>query len=100
MDQSSANYQKYNHTKNEKAGRKNGLEKERQMFALRRGKGALHTLNRTENTVQELSEKWPQKRKGKKRNTLTRSSIKVVKKKEKRVVKDRRPSQRRPQQSP
>ena len=40
-----------------------------------------NTLNRTNNTVQELSEKkWPQKRKGKKRNALTqRSPIKAVK---------------------
>ena len=39
-----------------------------------------NTLNRTNNIVQELCEKWPQKRKGKKRNTLTRRSpIKVVK---------------------
>ena len=40
-----------------------------------------NTLNRTNNIVYELSEKWPQKRKRKKRNSLTRRSlIKVVEK--------------------
>ena len=33
--------------------------KERQKVALRREKGADNTVNRTNNTVQELSEKWP-----------------------------------------
>ena len=59
-----------------------------------------NTLNRTNNAVQELSEKWLQKRKGKKRNTVTRRSLIKVAKNNNRVTKDRQPGERILQQSP
>ena len=65
-----------------------GLGKERQKVALRR-------TNRTNNIVQELSEKRP---KGRKEHP---NAKKVVKKQNKNTVtKDRQPAQRRPQQCP
>ena len=57
-----------------------------------------NTLNRTNKTVQELSEKWP---KGRKETLTRRSSRKVVKKKNpKKITKDRQPGERRLQQNP
>ena len=65
MDPSSANYPKDNHAKNKRAAWKMAEEKsvERQSVTLRREKEPYNTLNRTNNTVQELSEKWPKGRK-------------------------------------
>jgi len=61
-----------------------------------------NTLNRTENTVQELSEKMAtEKKRAEKKHSneeLYKSGKK--KKKKKRVTKDRQSGQRRPQQSP
>ena len=54
------------------------LEKKLEKGSLRREKGALQHPKQN-NTEQELGEKWPHKRKVKKRNTLTwRSPTKVV----------------------
>ena len=55
-----------------------------------------NSLNRTNKTVQELSEKWP---KGIKNTLMQRSPRKVVKNNN-RVTKDRQPGERRLQQSP
>ena len=77
-----------------------GPGKGRQKVVLRREKEALqHTKqNRADNIVQELSEKWRQKRKGKNnknkhsnaKEPYESSKIKLT------VTKDRQPSERRP----
>ena len=77
MDPSSANYPKDNHTKNKTAGWKTALENGVKKLHSEERKEPYNTLNRTNNTVQEISQKMA---KGEKRNTLTRRSpINVVK---------------------
>ena len=73
MDPSSANYPKDNHTKNKRAGWKMASEKSVKKLHSEERKEPYNTLNRTEN-IEELSEKWPQKIKEKKRNTLLQRS--------------------------
>ena len=94
--------QKTTTLKNKRAGWKMASEKSVKRLHSEERKEPYNTLNRTTNIVQELSEKWPQKRKGEKRNTRTRRSpIKVVKtNKTKTVTKDTQPGESRLQQSP
>ena len=81
MDPSSANYPKDNHTENKPAWWKTAQEKNVKQLHSEERKEPYNTRNRTNNIVQELSEKQP---KGKNNNnTLTRRSpIKVVKNKQ------------------
>ena len=55
-----------------------------------------NTVNRTNKTVEELSENGQRQE----RNTLTRRSPRKVVKKNNRVTKDRQPGERRLQQNP
>ena len=80
MDLSSANYPKDKHTKNKRAGWKMAEEKGVNKLHSEERKEPYNTLNRT-NIVQQQSGKWPQKRKEKKRNTLSQRSPKKVLKK-------------------
>ena len=101
MDQSSANYQIYNHTKNKRAGGKMALKKSVKCLLSEEGKEPYNTLNRTENTVQELSEKMATEKKRAEKKHSNEELYKSGKKEEKkRVTKDRQSGQRRPQQSP
>ena len=58
------------------------MGKKHKEVALRRKKGALQhpKQNRTDNIKEELSEKWPQKIKEKKRNTISKEPYKSAKK--------------------
>ena len=78
-----------------------GPGKERQKVVLWREKQALQhpQQNRTDNIVQELSEKWPQKKKrknNKNKNSNAKEPYESGKKKTNRVTKDRQPGERRP----